>query len=124
MAHPREACEGNANVGFLAISDGAACGIVRGTPDDRDPGVGWVELMWVAPAHRRRGIGRMLVAEIAAWAGRRGMRRLKLSVTSGNDPAIQLYQSLGFSFTGNTEPHPREAGLVEREMLLELRPEA
>ena len=37
-------------------------------------------------------------------------------VTSNNDTAITFYKSLGFSFTGDTEPYPNAPGLLEREM--------
>ncbi|MDE0027727.1 MAG: hypothetical protein OXP69_25215 [Spirochaetaceae bacterium] len=37
-------------------------------------------------------------------------------VTSNNDTAVTFYRSLGFSFTGATEPCPNDPDLFEREM--------
>lgn len=60
--------------------------------------------MYVKPAARRLGVGAMLMraAMIAAQA-RPELRMLRLTVTEGNEPAVRLYQSVGFSAWG-TEP--------------------
>jgi ribosomal protein S18 acetylase RimI-like enzyme len=113
-------CAGPECVGYLAMDAGTACGIVRATPDDQDSSIAWVESMWVAPAHRKTGIGRQLISEVLAWARGRGIHALKLSVTSNNDSAIRFYRSVGFCPTGRTEPYPNDASLVEHEMLLML----
>ncbi len=113
-------CNGESSVGYLAMDAETACGIVRATPDDQDSTVVWVESMWVAPSHRKMGIGRLLINQILTWARSRGIRALKLDVTSNNEPAIRFYQSLGFSPTGRTEPYPHDSTLVECEMALRL----
>jgi ribosomal protein S18 acetylase RimI-like enzyme len=115
-----ERCDGERNVGYLAFDEATACGLARTATDGHDPTVRCLASLWVAPRQRRRGAGRLLVGEIIAWARWRGLRALRLDVTSDNLPAIRLYQSLGFAFTGRTEPHPRLAGLTEDEMLLPL----
>ena len=111
---------GAQSVGYLAMDAQTACGLVRATVEDHDSVVAWVESMWVAPWRRKTGIGRLLVGEVLAWARGRGIRALKLSVTSNNDPAIHFYQGLGFVRTGKTEPYPCDPALVECEMLLAL----
>jgi len=60
--------------------------------------------MYVKPAARRLGVGAMLMraAMIAAQA-RPELRMLRLTVTEGNEPAVRLYQSVGFTAWG-TEP--------------------
>jgi ribosomal protein S18 acetylase RimI-like enzyme len=110
-----------ANIGYLAIDGGGACGLVRGELEDGDASVAWVVSIWVMPSHRRSGIGRMLVCGVLAWARGQNLRGLKLEVTSGNEPAIRFYESLGFSLTGKCKPHPRDVALRECEMLLALR---
>ena len=53
--------------------------------------------MFVAPDHRRQGIGRALLdAAIAEAATMSGLRRLNLSVDTGNVAASALYRSAGF----------------------------
>jgi ribosomal protein S18 acetylase RimI-like enzyme len=73
--------------------------------------------MWVAPTHRRRGVGQLLVNRITDWARSRNILALSLMVTSSNDPAIRFYHQLGFAKTGRTEPYPNDASLVEYEMI-------
>lgn len=55
-----------------------------------------VFLLYVAPAHRRRGIGSALMRHAEAWARGRGDRRLGLQVFADNAIALRLYESLGF----------------------------
>ena len=55
----------------------------------------WVEDLYVRQAHRGRGIGRSLLARLAAEASRRGYRRLEWWVLDWNTPALRFYQSLG-----------------------------
>jgi ribosomal-protein-alanine N-acetyltransferase len=51
----------------------------------------------VDSAHRQMGIGRSLVIELLERAKAAGMTCSTLEVRAGNDPAIRLYQNLGFN---------------------------
>lgn len=51
----------------------------------------------VAPAHRRRGIGRALLADVFTGAIQAGARRLFLEVREGNQAARALYAGAGFT---------------------------
>lgn len=53
-------------------------------------------LLYVAPAHRRLGIGRYLVIHAENWAKKRGDRQIGLQVFLSNQPALNLYQKLGY----------------------------
>lgn len=55
----------------------------------------WMEDLYVTPAWRGRGVGRALLAEVAAVADRRGCARLEWSVLDWNEPAIGFYRGLG-----------------------------
>ena len=57
---------------------------------------GHVETLVVAPEQRRRGIGRALMQEAAAWARRQGAVELVLTVWAGNQAAELFYQRLGY----------------------------
>ena len=50
----------------------------------------------VAPAHRRTGIGTQLIVAGLEAVRQAGARAVTLEVGYGNDPAIALYQRLGF----------------------------
>ncbi len=54
----------------------------------------------VAPAARRQGIGRQLLAAFEAAAQRRGATIAFLDVADDNCPAIALYRSAGYAETG------------------------
>ncbi len=51
----------------------------------------------VAPAARRRGIARALLTELKQQLACRNVARIVLEVRVSNEPAIRLYEQLGFS---------------------------
>jgi ribosomal protein S18 acetylase RimI-like enzyme len=53
-------------------------------------------LLYVSPAHRHRGIGSALMQQAEAWATARGDRQIGLQVFHHNQPALQLYEKLGY----------------------------
>jgi len=58
------------------------------------PGL-YLEDLFVAPAHRGRGIGKALLLHLAKLANARGCGRMEWSVLDWNQPAIDFYESLG-----------------------------
>jgi ribosomal protein S18 acetylase RimI-like enzyme len=81
------ACDGPALIGMGALA-----------PDDD----GRAELckLHVDARCQGRGIGRMMVLALIALAAERGFPEMKLHVTKTQGPAIRLYRSMGFHFTG------------------------
>lgn len=55
-----------------------------------------VFLLYVAPEHRKRGIGSALMTQAEQWAMGRGDRKMSLQVFTDNQPALDLYQKLGY----------------------------
>ncbi len=53
-------------------------------------------LLYVAPDHRRLGLGRTLMGQAEDWAQARGDRKISLQVFNHNVPALSLYESLGY----------------------------
>jgi ribosomal protein S18 acetylase RimI-like enzyme len=107
---------GDKSVGYLAMDAGVACGIASGLLDSDDATRANLFSMWVAPTHRRLGIGRKLVDAIIDWACARSAHALLLLVTSNNQGAIKFYQQLGFMLTGRTEPYRNDPSLLNYEM--------
>ena len=71
----------------------------------------------VHPDYRRQGIGEMLVNCLVEALKERGSHCLTLEVRASNDPAIGLYEKLGFSQIGrrkNYYRNPREEALILR----------
>lgn len=50
----------------------------------------------VDPARRRRGLGRRVISELLEWGAERGASTVWLHVETDNEPALALYESLGF----------------------------
>jgi GNAT superfamily N-acetyltransferase len=53
-------------------------------------------LLYVIPMHRRKGIGSALMHCAEDWARRRGDRQIGLQVFQSNQPALNLYNRLGY----------------------------
>lgn len=64
-------------------------------------GVAFLHALTVAPALRRRGTARNMLAAAAQWAQGEGATRLALAVTRGNLPARSLYASAGMQPVGH-----------------------
>lgn len=63
------------------------------------PGL-YLEDLFVRPEHRRRGIGKALVAHLARVAVEEGYPRFQWQVLDWNAPSIAFYRGLG------AQPHP------------------
>ena len=85
----------------LMCEEGAAgdlIGFVLGRRVDRD--VVEVDLVAVDPDHRRRGIGRRVLAEMVAAEQTDGVREFRLELAADNVAALGLYTSVGFVVVG------------------------
>jgi GNAT superfamily N-acetyltransferase len=58
------------------------------------PGI-WLEDLFVRPSHRRAGVGRALLAHLAAVVVERGYGRLEWAALRWNEPALSFYDALG-----------------------------
>ena len=56
----------------------------------------YVFLLYVEPNHRRKGIASALMAKAVEWAKARGDRKISLQVFSDNQPALMMYEKLGY----------------------------
>jgi ribosomal protein S18 acetylase RimI-like enzyme len=65
--------------------------------------VGHLIGMYVSPEYAGRGLARQLVEHCLEHARQRGLRAVKLTVTSNNAQAMQLYLSCGFCRYGQEE---------------------
>lgn len=54
----------------------------------------------VAPGHRGRGLGRLLLERLVGAAAGAGARRMHLEVRADNGPALALYESTGWQRCG------------------------
>jgi ribosomal protein S18 acetylase RimI-like enzyme len=81
----------------VAIVDGVVAGMASGVryvhPDK--PNEFWVNEVGVAPAFHRRGLGKLIMAELLAHARRQGCREAWVLTDEDNGPARALYGSAG-----------------------------
>jgi GNAT superfamily N-acetyltransferase len=93
-------------VNAVAWHEGAAVGHAMLIPEAEggDDGAEHELAVFVRPRHQNAGIGRRLVEGVLALGHRAGVRHVWLTVGSWNDPALRLYQGLGFETTGFTRP--------------------
>jgi ribosomal protein S18 acetylase RimI-like enzyme len=84
--------------------------------DARHPGDVNIFGMWVDPSVRGRSVGDQLVRAALARARERGKARVLLHVVDTNTRARRLYERLGFTATGRTEPYPHDPDVREIEM--------
>jgi len=52
--------------------------------------------MYVLPAHRGKGINRLLIEQLTNWAKKQGVLEIRLQVYTTNAPAIRAYEKVGF----------------------------
>lgn len=57
--------------------------------------LGYLEDLWVSPDYRRRGIGRLLLAEVAELGRAEGWRKIYWHTAVDNDEALGLYRASG-----------------------------
>lgn len=103
---------------FLAFDEEVACGMVGALLEEASPQEAHIVSMWVDPAFRRAGVGKVLIDAAVAWSLSRGVREVKLMVTSVNQGAIAFYERIGFRMTGVTGPYPHDPAVTEYEMAL------
>jgi ribosomal protein S18 acetylase RimI-like enzyme len=81
--------------GFAILSeDGTPEAAAFATVSD---GIAGLYNVVTAPAARRRGHGRRLLAAAFAWAAGQGARFASIQVQADNDPAVRLYGSFGLT---------------------------
>ena len=71
----------------------------------------------VMPEYRRQGIGRRLVEELVSRLAANQVKSLTLEVRASNDPAIAIYDEMGFRAVGRRPGYyrnPKEDALILR----------
>ncbi len=123
LAIPRLAIEeaverpgrGNFFIGAFADPHAELAGMVGLVTSDllKTRHCGRVTSLFVHPAHRRRGVARMLLPTLLDQAAQDHLRAVRLEVVAGNRAAIALYESLGFISYGREPAAYRLGDRVE-----------
>jgi len=99
---------------FVALQDSEVFGSCAIIP--HGPGTFELAKLAVAPTARGRGLGRRLVEACLAHARLRDMRRVVLVSSSRLEPALKLYQALGFQ----RRPLPADVPYATADVYMEL----
>lgn len=108
---------GDQQAQFVAERDGRLIGHAGGAQRPADPASTVIFAVYVTPSCRGTGVLGRLVDAVADWSRAAGRPRLVLEVVTGNERAIRAYGRLGFTSTGETQPHPRIPTLTELTMV-------
>ncbi|AQQ54578.1 GNAT family N-acetyltransferase [Planococcus lenghuensis] len=97
----RSDTESDRNLFLVAIADGRIVGFSRCEGNElkrfahkAEFGIGVLKAYW------GNGIGKNLLSESIKWADESGLAKLTLNVLETNEPAIRLYEELGFQAEG------------------------
>lgn len=118
---PRWRCEfqrGRWTVGAVRGRAVGLLGVTRGydvAADER-----YLEYLWIAPGHRRSGLGLTLIRTVIGQLRTIGIRTVYLWVLDGNELALGLYRRVGFASTGLRQPLERRPGISEERFALDL----
>ncbi|MFE5970414.1 GNAT family N-acetyltransferase [Streptomyces sp. NPDC056463] len=83
-----------------------------------DPATAELKRIWTHSAHRRRGLGRRVVAELEREAGARGYRRVFLTTGPRQPEARGLYLAAGYTPLFDTDAEPASLRLLPFEKYL------
>jgi RimJ/RimL family protein N-acetyltransferase len=93
---------------FVAETNGAIIGRLSVARDPHPASEHVADLgLMVARGHRRHGAGTALMEAAEDWARGAGVRTLELHVFPHNEPAIALYEQLGYEREGLRRRHYR-----------------
>ena len=103
---------------LVAVSDGVVVGYIGSQSV-----LGEADMMNLAVSNtaRRQGLGDRLVNELILRLRQQGIYKLTLEVRVSNEPAISLYQKLGFQMLGRRPRyyhHPQEDAFIMGKELL------
>ena len=57
---------------------------------------GYITQFYVAPEHRKQGVGKLLMNDIDKWFNSRGIQKVLLNVNINNETGSRFWQNHGF----------------------------
>jgi ribosomal protein S18 acetylase RimI-like enzyme len=99
---------------LLARVDGEPAGL--GGVRHLDTDVAEIKSMYVAPAHRGRGLARALLTELEGIARSHGCRAIRLDTSDYLTEAIALYRAAGYREVPDYNANPKASLWFERQL--------
>lgn len=106
---------------YVGHWDGKQVGMVGVTRDPEAPVAEcYIEYVWIAPEHRGKGVGTMMMRSLLDRLQESGVKRAHLWVLSDNEDAKRLYERLGFEGPNGRQPLKKDPGRSEERFSREL----
>jgi len=100
LENPLKKYDLNKGAMLLAYHENEVCGcIALQSLDDKEKAVCEMKRLYVRPAFRKLGIGKLLVDKILEVAREKGYKKMKLDTLKRLEAAIDLYKTYGFTTT-------------------------
>lgn len=99
---------------LVARTDGVFSGYLIGAPSQSRENA-WILRLRVTEFFRRQGVGMALLGSVCSRMKADGVKRMLLSCSSDNEPALALYGKAGFIVDGN---EPEYFGTGEDRLIL------
>ena len=106
---------------LIAKVNGQPIGLAWGRIEESKSDTANLYQMWVAPDHRSKGIGSLLLETIIAWAETKNVSYLELGVTFRDSPALHLYKRYRFLPVGKPKEFRPGSDLLGQMMRLEIK---
>jgi GNAT superfamily N-acetyltransferase len=113
-------CNSGLDLPLIGQVGATAAGLAWGKVERSDRTIVHLYQMWVAPEFRGRGIARLLLRTIVAWAASLEARSVHLGVACGQSSAMRLYVSEGFVPFGQVEPLRAGSALLSQRMRFQI----
>jgi len=113
-------CDSGLDLPLIGQVGTTVAGLAWGKVDRSDSTIVHLYQMWVAPEFRGRGVARLLLRTIVAWAASLQARSVHLGVTCEASPAMHLYVSEGFVPFGQVEPLRAGSSLLAQSMQFQI----
>lgn len=113
-------CDSGLDLPLIAQVGTTAAGLAWGKVDRSDNTIVHLYQMWVAPEFRGRGVARLLLRTIVAWAASLQARSVHLGVVCRESSAMRLYASEGFVPFGQVEPLRHGSELLTQSMRFQI----
>lgn len=99
----------DAGLSRVASREGSIVGflLARRRPEE---GVGYVDILAVAPAHQDRGVGMALLRSAFAGFAEAGLREAQLGVGSFNERGLRVYERVGMAMRHRVDIYERPIG--------------
>lgn len=108
----KELCVREPNSAMHLWQNGKIVGQIELGELKTEPHTGYVYLYYLVPQMRGQGAGNLLDAYATSYFHKSGFRKMRLSVTSQNQPAIRFYQRQGWRLAGEI---PGRTGVLSME---------